>query len=1144
VPPHNLAAEESLLGAMLLSRDAISAASMECQAEDFYKPAHGHIFEAILRLHGQGEPADPVTVADELRRADLLDAIGGPAVLVTLQANTPATSNAASYAKIVTEHSLLRRLIGVAAEIAELGYSVPEDVTEAIDRAESMVFEVADRRVTDTTKVLSELLYASLERIEALFDKGQDITGVPTGYTDIDERLSGLQPSTLVIVGARPAMGKAQPVDTPVVTPAGWRPLGELAVGDEVIGSDGRPTRVTGVFPQGVRPVFRVELDDRTSTRTCAEHLWRVFGDYDLLLDGAGRVVDTRPIAAELEAGDRHHHVPVVGPVLHPVRRLPADAYLTGLLLAGRTGDPSTFTVPDAELLAAVEGLLPFGATAKAESRDPLRVELAGLGPVGPGIPEAYLRAGVAQRLALLQGLMDAAGCYDHGCARFRTDSAQLAAGTAELVRGLGGVARVTARRSAGRVSHQLVVTMPDGLCPFRLQARRDLWTDDTERQAPRRTIVAVTADGTAPCVCIAVEAADRLYCTEQHIVTHNTAFALGMAAHAAVQRKVPVLFFSLEMGHLEITQRLLCAEAQVDSNRLRNGRLLDSDWPRITSATSRLGEAPLYVDDNPNVTVMEVRAKARRLKSRLGGLGLIVVDYLQLMTGRHNAESRQVEIAEMSRGLKILARELEVPVVALSQLSRNLEGRQDKKPMLSDLRESGCLTGDARVLRADTGAEVTLGELLVTGERDIPVWTVGRDHRLVVRTMTHVFPSGIKPVFALHLASGRTVKASANHPFLTMDGWARLDQLEVGGRVAVPAAVPAPVKARSWPRFKLVLLAHLLGDASGTLRQPLQCRTADPAVVRAVREAASRLGFVAEWHRQGNWSSVQLSPDHPSQPDPIGAWLDTLGLTGLRSRETFVPAPVLQLPDDDVAVFLRHLWASGGSLGWRAGRAELALVTASRRLADDVQLLLLRFGIQARVGEAAPDHRGASGWQVTVDSAAAQRTFLDRIGAFGGHVRRVPLLLAKLPAEAARAAESVPLRRDPLLGPTIGAVRAGVGVVTVASAPAAAARLLHGDLAWDRIVAIDPLGDEPVYDATVEDTHNFIANGIAVHNSLEQDADVVMFIYRDEIYNPETNDKGVAEIIVAKHRNGPTGTAKLVFQDRFTRFDNAARGV
>ncbi len=384
VPPHDLQAEESLLGAMLLSRDAIASAVESCRTDDFYRPAHGHIFDAICSLYAQGEPADPVTVADELKRADLLEAAGGTGNLIGLQANTPAIANAARYARIVQEHALLRRLISVAGEIAEMGYSLPDDVTAAMDRAEAMVFEVAERRVTDSLKPLRELLAVSLDHLEALYNRGDTITGVPTGFTDLDERLSGLQPSALVIVGARPSMGK--------------------------------------------------------------------------------------------------------------------------------------------------------------------------------------------------------------------------------------------------------------------------------------------------------------------------TSFASGMAAHAAIEKRLPVLFFSLEMSHLELTQRLLCSEARVDSSRMRNGKLHESDWPKVVNAIGKLGEAPLFIDDNANLTVMEIRAKARRLKSR-EGLGLIVVDYLQLMSGHGPAENRQVEVSEISRGLKILARELSVPVVALSQLSRNLEARADKRPVLADLRESGSLEQDADVV-------------------------------------------------------------------------------------------------------------------------------------------------------------------------------------------------------------------------------------------------------------------------------------------------------------------------------------------------------------------------------------------------------------------------------------------------------------
>jgi len=177
-----------------------------------------------------------------------------------------------------------------------------------------------------------------------------------------------------------------------------------------------------------------------------------------------------------------------------------------------------------------------------------------------------------------------------------------------------------------------------------------------------------------------------------------KTSFALGIAAHAAIEKNLPVLFFSLEMSHLELTQRLLCSEARVDSSRMRNGKLHESDWPKVVHAIGKLGEAPLFIDDNPNLTVMEIRAKARRLKSR-EGLGLIVVDYLQLMSSHGPSENRQVEVSEISRGLKILARELAVPVVALSQLSRSLEARADKRPVLADLRESGSLEQDADVV-------------------------------------------------------------------------------------------------------------------------------------------------------------------------------------------------------------------------------------------------------------------------------------------------------------------------------------------------------------------------------------------------------------------------------------------------------------
>src|ERR1700679_960961 len=191
IPPHNLEAEESLLGAMLLSRDAIASAMELCKPEDFYKSSHGHIFTAITSLFSQGEPADWVTVTEELRRRGLLETIGDPSVFVSLQANTPSIGNSEYYAKIIEELALLRRLVSVAGEITELGYSLPDDVSDVLDRAESLVFEVSQRRVVDSMTPLRDLLGQSLDHLEQLFTRGDSITGLATGYADLDEQLAG-----------------------------------------------------------------------------------------------------------------------------------------------------------------------------------------------------------------------------------------------------------------------------------------------------------------------------------------------------------------------------------------------------------------------------------------------------------------------------------------------------------------------------------------------------------------------------------------------------------------------------------------------------------------------------------------------------------------------------------------------------------------------------------------------------------------------------------------------------------------------------------------------------------------------------------------------------------------------------------------
>jgi replicative DNA helicase len=382
VPPQNLEAEESVLGAMLLSATAVGTVSELLDAGDFYRERHATIFRAMLGLWAKGEPVDAITLSDELDERGELETVGGRAKIAELAGLVPAASNVEHYARIVKEMATLRGLVQAGLSIARLGQERPGETADLVDRAEQIVFDLAQQRVTSDFAHIETLLKESFERITHLYEAGAEITGVPSGFRELDKLTSGFQPGNLIILAARPSMGKS----------------------------------------------------------------------------------------------------------------------------------------------------------------------------------------------AL-------------------------------------------------------------GLCA---------------------------------------------------------------AANLGVRATTPVALFTLEMSKAEVTQRLMCSEAKVESQRLRSGRLAQDDWPRLTAACDKLTKAPIYVDDTGSITMMELRSKARRLKSREPTLGLIVVDYLQLMTTGASVENRVQEVSQISRQLKVLARDLDVPILALSQLSRAVEQRHDKRPILSDLRESGSLEQDA----------------------------------------------------------------------------------------------------------------------------------------------------------------------------------------------------------------------------------------------------------------------------------------------------------------------------------------------------------------------------------------------------------------------------------------------------------------
>ena len=606
LPPSNVEAEEAVLGSLLIDPEAILRVASFLVPDYFYREKNGWIYEAIRDLYERREPPDFLTVCDELERRGRLEEVGGPGYLTALINAVPTAIHAEHYAHIVERTALRRRLISAAGDIARIAYEDTEEVDETIDRAEEILFSVAQQRLTRYLIPIRRLLGDYFDQIEYLHEHQGELSGVPSGFADLDKILGGLQQSDLIIIAGRPGMGK------------------------------------------------------------------------------------------------------------------------TSLVLS------------------------------------------------------------IAQNMAIHH-------------------------------KDLGAIA-----------------------------------------------------------------------------------------------------IFSLEMGAEQVAQRLISSETGIDSQRLRLGRVRDDEIDEIVRAIGRLSETAIFIDDTPAISSLELRTKARRLHAERP-IGLIIVDYLQLMQAGRRTENRVQEISLISRSLKGLARELKVPVIAASQLSRAVESRADKHPILSDLRESGCLTGDTLVYLPDNGRYIPIWKLV--GQNGFRVMSLNTQTWEMERgTVARVFCTGVKPVYRLTTRLGRTVRATANHKFLTIRGWKRLDELTENDRIALPRFLDGP--------------------------------------------------------------SEQTMTD-----------------------------------------------------------AELARKPQSKN--------------------------------ITRQRAAAL-------------------------AEA--------IKSDVI------------------------ARLADSDVYWDRIKSIEAGTEEQVFDLTVSGLHNFIANDIYLHNSIEQDADVVMFIYRDEMYNEDTMLKNIAEISVAKHRNGPVGKVELAF--------------
>jgi len=769
VPPHSIQAEQSVLGGLMLDNQTWDSVADKVIDHDFYRRDHQLIFRAIAQLAEKQEPFDVVTLSEVLESRGELKDVGGLAYLGMLAAETPSAANIVSYANIVRDRSVLRQLIHIGTEISDSAFSTEgRETADLLENAERKVFEIAEQRQRGQGGFASikSLLAKAVDKIETLYEMDGEVTGVSTGFTDLDEKTSGLQPADLIIVAGRPSMGKCFGKGTRILMYSGeLKAVEDIKVGDLLMGDDSTPRRVLSLA-RGQETMYWVRQNKSMDYRVNASHILSLKRSRNEGKHKNGDVLNL-PLSEYLTASNkfRSNYKGYKVAVDFAEQTLPIDPYFLGLWLGDGVSAAVDIATTDAEVIAYLRDYaarLNLHLTEKTakDKHGKDKCPLYSISSQQRGnhqntfslqklmrdmdlldnkhIPAAFLYNSRANRLQLLAGLIDSDGHY---AAKYKVyeitqKNAALARQIKFLCDSLGFrtslIEKQATIKKTGFATTVYRVRFSGNIDEIPVKVARKkaaAWTSNRTWQQTGIHIEYDKVDDYYGFVCDG----NRLFLLEDMTVVHNTTIAMNMAENVALKSGLPVAVFSMEMPGEALAMRMMSSLGRIDQHKVRTGKLDDDDWPRLTSAINLLAETKLFIDDTPALTPTEVRSRARRLMREHGQLGLIVLDYLQLMQSPASGDNRVQQISDISRGLKALAKELNVPVIALSQLNRNLEQRPNKRPVMSDLRESGAIEQDADLIifvyrdevYNEDSPDKGIAEVIIGKQRNGPLGTV-----------------------------------------------------------------------------------------------------------------------------------------------------------------------------------------------------------------------------------------------------------------------------------------------------------------------------------------------------------------------------------------------------------------------------------